>query len=93
MATISMALAIFNMLPFPVLDGGHVVFCAIERIRKKPVSMKTIDILSNAAWILLLSFVVYVSYFDARRVVRNVRNNNIEKTKLIENKCLQKKEP
>ena len=80
MATISMALAIFNMLPFPVLDGGHVVFCLIEKIRKKPLSVKSMDVMANTAWILLLSFVIYVSYFDARRVVKNVQEKNAEAT-------------
>ncbi|MDD4203310.1 MAG: RIP metalloprotease RseP [Candidatus Omnitrophica bacterium] len=83
MATISMALAIFNMLPFPVLDGGHVLFCFIEKIRRKPLSVKTMDVMANTAWILLLSFVIYVSYFDARRVVRNIKASNAETTNLV----------
>ena len=33
-----MNLAILNLLPIPVLDGGHLVFLAIEAVRRKPVS-------------------------------------------------------
>jgi len=73
MATISLALAIFNLLPFPILDGGHVLFLAIEKIRKKPVSIKTQEMVSNVALVLLISFVLYVSYFDTVRVVHSFK--------------------
>jgi len=73
MATISLALALFNLLPFPILDGGHILFLAIEKIRGKPLSVKTQDMITQVAFVLLMAFVVYVSYFDTARVVMGLR--------------------
>jgi len=64
MAHISMALAIFNLLPFPVLDGGHIAFLAIENLRGKPVSVKFQEVLTNIAVVLLISLVLFVSWQD-----------------------------
>jgi len=69
MAIISLGLALFNLLPFPVLDGGHIVFLAIEKLRGRPVSEKTYQAVSQVALVLLIMFVVYVSYFDTVRVI------------------------
>jgi len=68
-AIISMALAIFNLLPFPILDGGHVLFLGIEKLRRKPVSEKTLGIITQVAFFLLIAFVLYVSYNDITRVI------------------------
>jgi len=64
MAHISMALAIFNLLPFPVLDGGHIVFLGIEKLRKKPLSPRIQEWITNAAAILLISLALFVSWQD-----------------------------
>jgi len=66
-AHISLALAIFNLLPFPVLDGGHVVFLLIEKLRGKPVSVKAQEMVSQVAVILLITFAVFVSWQDVLR--------------------------
>ena len=63
-AHISMALAIFNLLPFPVLDGGHIIFLAIEKMRGRPVSVRVQEIVTQIALILLILFVVFVSWQD-----------------------------
>ncbi|MFA6636922.1 MAG: RIP metalloprotease RseP [Candidatus Omnitrophota bacterium] len=63
-AQVSMALAIFNLLPFPVLDGGHIMFLAAEKIMGRPVSVKVQEILTNAALILLIAFALFVSWQD-----------------------------
>ncbi len=66
-AHVSLALAVFNLLPFPVLDGGHVVFLIIEKIRRKPVSVKVQEVLTQAALVLLIAFAVFVSWQDLIR--------------------------
>lgn len=48
-------LAVLNMLPFPVLDGGHIVMAAIESIRRKPVNLKILEVVQTAAVICLLT--------------------------------------
>jgi regulator of sigma E protease len=63
-AHISMALAVFNLLPFPVLDGGHAIFLGIEKLRGKPLSIKTQEIITQAALILLIAFALFVSWQD-----------------------------
>jgi len=67
MAYISMALAVFNLLPIPVLDGGHVLFLIIEKLKGKPVSAKTQDTISQVVLYLLVAFLLFVSWNDAQR--------------------------
>ncbi|MFH1394692.1 MAG: RIP metalloprotease RseP [Candidatus Omnitrophota bacterium] len=64
MAHISMALAVFNLLPFPVLDGGHLVFLLFEKLRGKPVSMKVQEIVTNIALVLLIALALFISWQD-----------------------------
>ncbi len=59
-------LAVLNMLPFPVLDGGHITMATIEMIRRKPiVSVKALEIFQTACALLLFGFMIYVSWFDS----------------------------
>ena len=63
-AHVSMALAIFNLLPFPVLDGGHVIFLGLEKLRGRPLSVKVQEFITQAALILLIAFALFVSWQD-----------------------------
>ena len=66
-ALISLNLGIINLLPIPVLDGGHIVFTFIETIRKKPLSIKTIIKIQNVFVTLIIILFIYVSYNDILR--------------------------
>ncbi len=66
-AALSISLAIFNLLPFPVLDGGHIFLLGIEKLRRKPLNIKAERILTNIGISLLLSLVVLVTYNDILR--------------------------
>ncbi|TLD72364.1 RIP metalloprotease RseP [Phragmitibacter flavus] len=57
-------LAILNMLPFPVLDGGHIVMAILEWIRRKPINIRLLEVLQTACVLLLLGFMVFVSFKD-----------------------------
>jgi regulator of sigma E protease len=57
-------LAILNMLPIPVLDGGHIVLAIIESIRKKPVNMKILEWVQTACATLIIGYMLYISFFD-----------------------------
>ena len=64
MGILSASLAIFNVLPFPVLDGGHILFLVIEKVRGKPLSLKTQEAVMNVGVSLLILFTVFVFYND-----------------------------
>ncbi len=68
MALINVSLAIFNLLPIPVLDGGHLFFILIEKIRRKPVSIVVQERFSMVGMSLLLLLFIYLTYFDLMRV-------------------------
>jgi regulator of sigma E protease len=57
-------LAILNMLPIPVLDGGHIVLAMIEGIRRKPVNMKILEWVQTACATLIIGYMLYISFFD-----------------------------
>lgn len=64
MAHINLALAVFNLLPFPILDGGHILFLGIEKLRGKPVSPRTQEIIGQVALYLLIALAVFISWND-----------------------------
>lgn len=57
-------LAILNMLPIPVLDGGHIVLAIIESIRRKPVNIRILEAVQTACAVLIIGYMAYVSFFD-----------------------------
>jgi len=63
-AHVSMALAIFNLLPFPVLDGGHVIFLALEKLRGRPLTPKVQENITNVAFIILMTLILFVTWQD-----------------------------
>ncbi len=64
MGLLSMSLAIFNVLPVPVLDGGHLFFLLLEKWRKKPVSVKIQELATQAGMLLLVTLMLFVFYSD-----------------------------
>ena len=69
---ISFALAIFNLLPLPVLDGGHIFFGLIEIVIRRPLSVTLIRTLSRIFVVLLIGLMIYVTFFDARRIYYSI---------------------
>lgn len=63
-AIISMDLAIVNFLPIPALDGGHVLFLIIEKIRGRRVSDKVIELIANISFYILIALMVFVIFND-----------------------------
>ena len=69
-AMLSLNLGIFNLLPIPVLDGGHLVYLTIEAIIRRPISTKTKMIVQQIGMALLLILIVLVTYNDIARLIR-----------------------
>jgi len=63
-ALLSLNLAIINILPFPALDGGRILFLAIEKIRGKAVDSKLENLFHNIGFILLMCLIVAITYRD-----------------------------
>ena len=68
MAVISLNLGIVNLLPIPVLDGGHIMFSLIEMVRKRPMRSKTMERLIIPFIGLLIAFFIYITYQDIARL-------------------------
>lgn len=68
-AIISINLAILNLFPIPVLDGGHLVFLSIEALRGKPLSEKVMHTMTRVGMALLILLIAFVFYNDITRVI------------------------
>ena len=73
---INVNLAILNLLPVPVLDGGQIVFATIGRLRGRALPTNFIMTAQSVFMVLLLSMVVYISFFDVRRWSRDARESH-----------------
>lgn len=63
-AIISMDLAIVNFLPIPALDGGHILFLIIEKIRRKPLDEVLIEKIGNTGFWFLILLMIFVIFND-----------------------------
>lgn len=68
-AIISLNLAVINMLPFPALDGGRLLLVAVEAVFKRPVPAAWANRLNAAGFILLMVFMLIVTYGDIVRLL------------------------
>jgi regulator of sigma E protease len=66
---INIALAVFNLLPLPVLDGGHIVFSLIEAAIRRPLNPVFLQRITMAFAALLIGFMLYVTFHDVRRFI------------------------
>ena len=62
-------LAIVNLLPIPVLDGGHILFSVIEAIRRRPVNARVMQAASTAFAALIIGFMLYITVFDIQKLI------------------------
>ena len=68
-------LALLNLLPLPVLDGGHITLSLIEIIRRRPVSGRILNTIQSGFAILLIGFMVYIAFFDTGDWLRSARED------------------
>jgi regulator of sigma E protease len=72
---VNVNLAIFNLLPIPVLDGGQILFATIGRLRRRELPANFIIATQSAFFVLLMSLIVYVSFFDVQRWARDAKSD------------------
>ncbi|MEL6716071.1 MAG: RIP metalloprotease RseP, partial [Planctomycetota bacterium] len=67
LALLSINLAIINLFPIPILDGGHLLFLLIEAVKGSPVSERTFGYSQVVGLVMIMSLMVYVTYQDIVR--------------------------
>ena len=67
-AFLSLNLGLLNLLPIPVLDGGHIVFLLIEAIIRRPISPKAKLVIQQIGMALIIALMLFVIINDIRRV-------------------------
>jgi regulator of sigma E protease len=59
-------LALLNLLPIPVLDGGHILLALIEAVRRRPINVRLLNWVQTACAMLVIGYILYVSFYDAQ---------------------------
>ncbi len=67
-AFISINLAVINLLPIPALDGGRLLFLAIEGITRRPIPVKFTRTVNTIGFILLITFMLFITYRDVAKL-------------------------
>jgi RIP metalloprotease RseP len=59
-------LALLNLLPIPVLDGGHITLAIIEAIRRKPVNVRVLEFVQTSCALVIIGFMIFIAFFDVQ---------------------------
>ncbi len=70
LALLSINLSLVNIVPIPVLDGGHLLFLAIEKIKGSPLSIKQRAAAQQIGFAFLILLIIFVTYNDLLRLIR-----------------------
>ena len=73
LAWLSLSLALFNLLPFLPLDGGHILFALIERVRRKPLAREIYERVSMGGIAVFLVLFLLVLQSDVSRIIDGAR--------------------
>ena len=73
-------LALLNLLPLPVLDGGHITLALIEIIRRRPVSGRILNYIQTGFAVALIAFMIFIAFFDTGDWVRAARKDRADQT-------------
>ncbi|HBR71173.1 TPA: hypothetical protein DIC20_01960 [Candidatus Dependentiae bacterium] len=68
LAFISVGLAIINLLPIPITDGGQLLLTTIEAIIRRPLPEKAVEVIHTISWILVMAFFAYLTFKDSKRL-------------------------
>lgn len=78
MVLFNVNLAILNMLPFPVLDGGHITLAILEKIAGRPVRAKPLEVIQTACALALISLMIYITSKDVGDEFGGGRRGSLE---------------
>lgn len=70
-------LALLNLLPLPVLDGGHITLALVEAVRRRPVSGKVLNWVQSSFAVLLITFMIYIAFFDTGDWIRSEKREQV----------------
>jgi len=73
MAFISVNLAVFNLIPLPILDGGQIVVNLVEAVRRRPVSPQFLERYQTAGLVLVVMLMLFVTWNDVGRLIGDLR--------------------
>jgi regulator of sigma E protease len=59
-------LALLNLLPIPVLDGGHILLALVEAVRRKPVSARILNMVQTSCAVVIIGFMLYIAFYDVQ---------------------------
>jgi regulator of sigma E protease len=71
-------LALLNLLPLPVLDGGHITLALIEMARRRPVSGRILNYIQSGFAVMLIGFMIFIAFYDTGDWVRSARRESRE---------------
>ena len=66
---ISINLAILNLIPLPILDGGQILFYSIEALFRRPLPENVRMAIHYASWIFIMTLMVYLSFKDLKAIL------------------------
>jgi regulator of sigma E protease len=69
MALLSVNLGVLNLLPIPILDGGHLVFMGVEKILGRPMEIRHREIAQQVGMFVLISLMIFALYNDVHRLI------------------------
>ena len=69
LAVLSIDLAIVNLFPIPILDGGHLLFLTIEAIRRRPLSVKQMEVAQQIGLIIIILLFAFIFYNDIMNLI------------------------
>ena len=84
---VTFSLGLMNLLPIPVLDGGHILFAIIELAIRRNLPPRFLNILQNIFAVLLIGMLLYITFFDGKRVFRLAKtgsNSHHQTTKTLQ---------
>ena len=73
---ITFNLGLVNLLPIPVLDGGHILLALLQMIFRRPVSQKILEPVTIVFITLLIGFMIFVSFYDVKKIISPILRKN-----------------